>query len=199
LGSSRLCRPLGSSSDSLFGLTLGLLGPSVRLLNALLRLLLRLLGALAQHGHVLVVGCLLLASLRALCLLLVPGGPLVGEGRPLLLPGRAVVVMRLSEGGVGLAGLAHLALELGNPGLELAVARTQLVGFATVDDGASGGNRLETVSFAAVVELVSEFVTLLGGATHLDHDVVEEVVDLALVVATTELRGGERLVQDVLG
>jgi hypothetical protein len=34
---------------------------------------------------------------------------------------------------------------------------------------------------------------------HLGDDVVEEVVDLPLVVATTELGLGERLVEDVLG
>ena len=49
------------------------------------------------------------------------------------------------------------------------------------------------------VEVAAQVVGLLGHPPHLGDDVVEEVIDLPLVVTTTELGLGERLVEDVLG
>ena len=42
-------------------------------------------------------------------------------------------------------------------------------------------------------------VQLLGKPAHARHDLVQEIVDLALVVPPPELRGAEGLVQDILG
>ena len=48
-------------------------------------------------------------------------------------------------------------------------------------------------------ELVRQVVALLGQPPQLGDDLVEEVVDLLLVVATPELGRREVLVEDILG
>ena len=48
-------------------------------------------------------------------------------------------------------------------------------------------------------ETLAQLVVLLGQTAKLDHDLVEKVVDLVLVIALAELGGLEALVDDVLG
>ena len=52
---------------------------------------------------------------------------------------------------------------------------------------------------AAVLEVGAQAVVLGDEPPQLDHDLVEEVVDLGLVVAATQVRRAEALLDDVLG
>jgi hypothetical protein len=54
------------------------------------------------------------------------------------------------------------------------------------------------LALSALVELLAQVVRVLDDAAHLGDHLVEEVVHLALVVATPELRWREVLVEDVL-
>ena len=55
------------------------------------------------------------------------------------------------------------------------------------------------LALAALLQLAAQVVALLGQPPQLGDDLVEEVVDLLLVVATPELGRREVLVEDILG
>ena len=100
--------------------------------------------------------------------------------------------------GLGPAGalLVEHTAEVVELGLQVGVRLAEGVELAGVGDGGCGGNGTggPTPSGAR-----SELVALLHHPTHLGDDLVEEVVDLALVVPATELGLGEGLVEDILG
>ena len=112
------------------------------------------------------------------------GGPLGVLGVGL---GLGSAIRRGLEGALGILDLGGQAAELG------------LV--AGPADGGHGRGRAIgahcplVLARAAVVELLQVVVTLLDERTHLRHDLVEEVVDVPLLVSTTELRGLEVLVE----
>ena len=98
-----------------------------------------------------------------------PGGLLLGLGEALL----ELLVLALEALGLGVVADAAAAATGPRPGRRCAAARRY----------ASRGD-----------EALLELLVLLVEATQLDDDLVEEVVDLVLVVALTELRRLEPLV-----
>ena len=212
------CRELlGADALSLLGLLAGLVGLALGLLGLALHLLSLLLG----------LGEALLRCRGTLLGLLGPGlhglGPLLRAllrvGDPALRRLLGLVGARLCgllgllrlRGGSGdprlggLLGLVSLGGDRGEAVLRLAVrlrlglfGRLGVRGLRGGGVGVGLGDGRHALGLAALVELVAEVVALLDDAAHLGHDLVEEVVDLPLVVATPELRRREVLVEDVL-
>ena len=123
------------------------------------------------------------------------GDALLELGRPGVV-GPAVGTVLLEAGGE----LALGALELGDAGGERGVLGPELLELTGRAVGVRGRDeRRHALALADLRDLAPQVVLVLEHATHLGDDVVEEVVDLPLVVATAELGLGERLVENVLG
>src|SRR5665811_1843646 len=62
-----------------------------------------------------------------------------------------------------------------------------------------GPRRDDALFVLTGLELSAQVFVLTGQTTQLDDDLIQEVVYLMLVIATTELSRGEILVEDILG
>src|SRR5450631_866249 len=86
---------------------------------------------------------------------------------------------------------------LGNPGGGLFLGL--LGGDSRGRDLVLGTGGDDTPVLLAGLELSAQVLVLTAQTTKLDDDLIQEVVNLVLVITTTELSRGEILVEDILG